>query len=433
MMTRALIEHIEGEASLYFDTRGEKITWAEIAFPHFRGMERMLEGRKATDALVITPRVCGICGHAHLMATVRAIEAAYAQAGYPVVLTRKARSIRELTLVLEMIQNHFKWLYLVILPELEKLGVGGLSPAPLKGAYAAAQATKILALFAGQWPHSSYMIPGGVTCDPTHLERIQAAGLLDELIGFFEKETAGVGLDALLSFASCREFNPLQSDLGRLEKGLIATEMHKKGMAYDRFVVLGEHGFTVRARLKHTRPMKADPCLVSTEPAVCRDETSHARNVRYGKHFYEVGPLARSISADTALIKNMHRRYKDSVYTRVMARAYETAVLLQHAKTLLAELELSEPSYVPPVPLERISATGEGIVEAPRGPLMHRMRLERGIVAEYKIITPTQWNLGSSVMSDPAPAQKAMVGAADIAEATFIFRSFDVCSVCTTH
>ena len=433
MMTRALIERIEGEASLYFETQDGKIVWTEIAFPHFRGMERILEGKKATDALVLTPRVCGICGHSHLLAAVRAIESAYAEAGHPVALSAKAESIRELTLILEIIQNHFKWLYLTILPELATLAGPGAAQTPLKGAYAASLATKILALFAGQWPHSSYMLPGGVTCEPTHLERAQAIGLLDELIGFFEKETAGIGLDALLDFATCREFNALDSDIGRLESSLMAAGMHRLGTAHDRFVVLGGHGFTTPARLHQTRIYAYDTALVATEAAVCAGEKTHALNVRYRDRFYETGPLARSIASDVPLIKNLHRRYRDSAYTRIMARVFETGLLLRRAKTLLHSLPISEPSFIPPAALEGISAEGEGIVEAPRGTLIHRVGLTGGRIGRYSIITPTQWNLGSAARNDPAPAQLAMLGAADARQAGFIFRSFDVCSVCTTH
>jgi uptake hydrogenase large subunit len=433
MMTRALIERIEGEASLYLAMEQGRVARAHIAFPHFRGMEQILEGRKATDAMVIAPRVCGICGHAHLMAAVRAIESAYAAAGKPVVLTEKAAAIRELTLILEMIQNHFKWLYLVILPELAALDGSDREQTPLKGAFAASLATKILALFAGQWPHSSYMLPGGVTCDPTHLERVRAIAMLEELTAFFEKETAGDSLENVLAYESCRSFNALDSDVGRLERALMEAQMHEKGMAHDRFIVLGEHGFTVPSKLNRTRRFKADPELIRTEPAVCFDERTYADNVRYNGLFCEAGPLARAMAGDVTLIKNMHRRYKDSAYTRIMARVHEIALLLDHARTLLQTLPLSQPSFIPPAKLEQLSAGGVGIVEAPRGPLLHRVTLDAGMIAAYEIITPTQWNLGSAAHDDPAPAQKAMIGCSSIEEAAFVFRSFDVCSVCTTH
>ena len=57
-------------------------------------MEKILEGKNALDALVINPRVCGICGHAHLIATVEAIEDCYED----IEISNKAKIIRELTL-----------------------------------------------------------------------------------------------------------------------------------------------------------------------------------------------------------------------------------------------------------------------------------------------------------------------------------------------
>ncbi len=73
-MIKHLVEQIEGEATLTFNSRRGTIRDVAIDFPHFRGIESILEGRSALDALVISPRVCGICGHSHLMAAIRALE-----------------------------------------------------------------------------------------------------------------------------------------------------------------------------------------------------------------------------------------------------------------------------------------------------------------------------------------------------------------------
>ncbi|WP_345976937.1 nickel-dependent hydrogenase large subunit [Sulfurimonas sp. HSL3-7] len=432
-MTKQLIDQIEGEASIRFDMKENMVDFATIAFPHFRGMEAILEGKPALDALVVTPRVCGICGHAHLMASVRAMESAYADANEPVQLTAKADTIREVTLVLEMIQNHFKWIYLVIMPELAKLRPEKIALTPLKGAYAASLASKALASFAGQWPHSSYMLPGGVSCDPTHLERIKAQSLVDELISFFEKECAGTALDDFLAFDSCHDFNALESDIGEIERALTAAGMHKKGFAYDRFMVLGEHRFTNPAKVMQTRLLQADEKHVKTHSAYSPSEKTFAKNACYKDEFYECGPLSRAMASNVELIKSMHRRFKDSAYSRVMARIFETARLLDHARDMLGSLALNEDSLIPPKPITGISGCGVGVVEAPRGPLIHRVEIEEGIIKSYEIVTPTQWNIGSSVKENPTPAQLAMMGNVTMEEALFIFRTFDVCSVCTTH
>jgi Ni,Fe-hydrogenase I large subunit len=134
---------------------------------------------------VITPRVCGICNHAHLIASVRAIEDGYKEAGVEVNLSSKAKDIREFTLACELIQNHIKWLYMTILPQLESyIGQRSEENYAIKASYLSSTITKALAIFAGQWPHSSYAVVGGVSCDPTHLDVIQAQSLVEESIRF---------------------------------------------------------------------------------------------------------------------------------------------------------------------------------------------------------------------------------------------------------
>ena len=432
MITKQLIEHIEGEASVEFDIKDQKVDFATVSFPHFRGMEKILEGKNALDALVITPRVCGICGHAHLMATVRAIEDAYKNASHPISISKKAQKIREFTLIMEMLQNHFKWLYMVILPELYKLNKTQANNKLLKGAYASTLSSKAIAVFGGQWPHSSYMIPGGVTCDPTHLELLQAQAHLDELIKFFEKETAGIDLEKFLSFESCKDFHGFTSDVTKLEEGLIAADMHHKGFAHDQFLIMGENGFSSASKLRHTRALKVDLKYISTTDAYSPNEKTYAKNALYKDEYFETGPLARMMAISLPIIKNMHRRYKDSAYTRVMARVFELAYMLDYSKTLLKEIAISQESVTPYEDITKISAEGIGIVEAPRGPLIHKIKIEEGIIKSYEIITPTQFNIGSSTKEKPTPVQKAMQGNTK-EEALFIFRTFDVCSVCTTH
>ena len=432
MITKQLIDKIEGEASIFFDMKDDVVEFATIAFPHFRGMESILKGKNALDALVITPRVCGICGHAHLMATVRAIENAYKNAGYPIKLSKKIEIIREFTLVMEMIQNHFKWIYLTIIPEVAKLRNSTRVQTPLKGAYAASIAAKAIAVFAGQWPHSSYMIPGGITTDPTNVDLLKVESYMDELISFFEKESIGISLDTFLSFESCKDFTALNSDISYIENSLIDIKMNEKGFAYDRFLVIGEHTFSKPSTLKQTRPFSIDAKYVNTVAAYSPNEISYAKNAQYKDAFYETGPLARAMAENLKIVKNMHRRFKDSAYTRVMARAFEVATLLKHAKELLSDIDISQKSFLKSVDILKITATGIGVVEAPRGPLLHTVNIKEGIIQDYNIVTPTQFNIGSSLRSNPTPAQKAMMGTTQ-AESLFIFRTFDVCSVCTTH
>lgn len=435
MITRKWIERLEGEASLGFEFEENKVSFASIAFPHFRGMEAILHSKPAMDALVITPRVCGICGHSHLFAAVRAIESAYKNSGYPLEISPKAEALRELTLSLELIQNHFKWLYMVIYPELFHLLQRQIADScRLKGAYAASLATKVLAIFAGQWPHSSYMIPGGVTCDPTYVDTVRAMGILDELIKWFEKELTGITLDEYLSIASTKDLSHVSGDMRVINKMLRMAKMDKQGFSYDRYIVLGNHGFSNPSKYMNGRMAKVNPQLAMLEDPYTVDEKTYAKNALYNNKTFETGPLARAITKGVPFIKHLHRSFRDSTYTRIMARSYEIALLLKHCKTLLQSLQLNEPSFIEPNKIiTAINGEGVGIVEAPRGPLLHKVTLNEGIINRYTLITPTQWNLACGSPQTPGPAQKAMIGADSIETATFTFRSFDVCSVCTTH
>ncbi len=432
MITKQLIDKIEGEASISFTLKDKKVEFATVAFPHFRGIESILKLKPALDALVITPRVCGICGHAHLMASVRAIEDAYKNAGHEIFLSDKAEKIREFTLIMEIVQNHLKWIYLVLIPELNKLTNATLDKRPLKGIYAASLATKAIATLAGQWPHSSYMVPGGVTCDPTQIEMMQVKSYVETLVSFCETEFLGVEMDTCLKFSSCKDFHTLDSTLSHIEKQLFSLDMHKKGYAHDNFIVLGKHFFTQASRLKQTRIYTINTQLVSTVNSYSPNEKSYALNALYNNIYHEVGPLSREMARKKPLIKNLHRRYKDSAYTRVIARIFETFQLLQHSMTLLDSINILEDSCKKTSDITDISSHGIGIVEAPRGPLIHKIEIDKGLIKSYKIITPTQWNIGSSTQDKLTPAQKAMKGVSQ-EDAKFIFRTFDVCSVCTTH
>ena len=435
MITRQLIERIEGEATVDFEFEAGHVGFATIRFPHIRGMEKILQGRGAMDALVVTPRVCGICGHSHLMATVNALEDAYKSSGYLLEISPKAAAIREITLMLELVQNHFKWFYLVIYPELSKLlGRDAKEGMALKGAYAAATTNRVLATFAGQWPHSSYAVPGGVTCDPTRLDLVRAEAALGEVVRFFEREFVGTSLEHFLVFKSCKEFNGVQSDMADVERMLIDARMHEKGFGHDRFIVLGDHGYANASKLLGTTLRKADAAFAEVCDPYTAGGRSEAFNARYKGEYYETGPLARAMSMGYPLIKNMHRRFKDSAYSRVNARMYEIGQLLYRTRQKLASIALDEPSCIEPtMPLRELAVSGTGVVEAPRGPLIHRVELQDGVIAAYAMITPTQWNLGSGPREALSVAQRAMMGCESIAEAAFVFRTFDVCSVCTTH
>ena len=74
--------------------------------------EQLLIGRAPKDGLVITPRVCGICGTAHLYTAALALERL---AGLPV--TPHATLVRNLCLMAENVQSDLRQSFLFFTPD----------------------------------------------------------------------------------------------------------------------------------------------------------------------------------------------------------------------------------------------------------------------------------------------------------------------------
>ena len=428
MIVKKLVEKIEGEAELDFTFNKGSIEDVKIGFGFYRGIEEILTGKAPRDALVITPRVCGICNHAHLLAAVGAIEDGYRHAGIKVELSKKAQRIREFTLACELIQNHVKWLYFTILPTLEKLtGEESGENHMLKASYVASTITKAMAIFSGQWPHSSYAVPGGVTCDPTYVDVIQATALVDEAVRFFEQVMTGIPMERYLQIDSVSSLYEVEGDIGRVLYLLGTYGMARKGRSHDRFIVFGEGLGFVSGKSIVTTISDVDTRYVKE----AMQEGTTAKAVTYKKHLYETGPLARGMVAKTPIVKSLHKRYKDGMLTRIFARLHEIGLLLEQSRTLLGKLDVSQPSCMLESRLMASEFEGVGIVEAARGSLIHKTTVKGGKIIRYEIIVPTQWNLSCGNEDERGVAVEAMIGSTSTEEASFIFRSFDVCSVCT--
>ncbi len=451
MKTVDIIERIEGEAKLHLSWKNGKVQDAHIAFLNFRGFEHMLQNKPALDALVYTPRICGICGQAHLYATVNALEDVYKNANIALEITPKAKSLRELGLIIEIIQSHIKWFYFFIMPDVNQQSryfdekfVPLKGEAWLKAQEASSSIIKALATFAGQWPHTSYMIPGGVVCDPTHMDMIFVENYIDKAISFFEKQMVGVELMNYLSFSNTEDITHIKGDLNQFIQMSFEQGFEKIGQSHDRFFVISDDLGFVKGKIKNKNSVKIDLNKIEESSAFTfdlelskqkKEKYTWSKTVKYENLFYETGPMARALMQNRKLIKTLHKTYEDTVFTRIMARVDEIAWLLHKAKEILHSLSLQEASYIEPkIALKEIEeGFGIGVIEATRGSLKHEVNIKNGLIQRYDVITPTVWNLGPGNVLDYAVAQKAIIGAKSLYEATIILRSFDVCSVCTTH
>jgi len=77
------------------------------------------------------------------------------------------------------------------------------------------------------------------------------------------------------------------------------------------------------------------------------------------------------------------------------------------------------------------NGVGLGLAETARGLLLHRVQVERGLVTEYRIVAPTEWNFHPQ---GPLPQGLAGRDATDherlAREARTVVQSLDPCVAC---
>jgi hydrogenase large subunit len=442
-ISKEIVERIEGEAQLDLAWEDGRVVDSRVKFVNFRGIETILQNRHPMDALVIAARVCGICSHSHVNAAVLALESCFENAKIPLKCTQKARLIREIILNAEKIQNHLKWFGLSIVPELIKADKNGVKELKdhqklhkaLHEAYTLS--LQMGAVFSGQWPHGNFTVPGGVCVDPVQSDIFHAKAILSKITKIVESVLLGVSISEALSYKSLSNVLQTEGYLSKVMQILTQDYWASIGQSHDRFIVLGiENGKKAQKAVK-TRLVSADLRYVSEslENTFFKPNGyTYSKSALYKNRYFETGPLARMMIAKNPLIRDMHRRFKDAISSRILARVMETFHLIEQTKKSLEKLDLSQEScIVPKVPIDKITSSGIGVVEASRGSLIHKVWIQKGKIKKYDIITPTVWNLGNGNKEAPSVIQKALLGIKDFKQANIVFRSFDVCSVCTTQ
>jgi hydrogenase large subunit len=114
---------------------------------------------------------------------------------------------------------------------------------------------------------------------------------------------------------------------------------------------------------------------------------------RYSNEPYEAGALAR-------MWVNGDYTRGISVMDRHAARAFETLKIILAMQTWVNQIVIGQSPYSPYT--TPANGTGIGLTEAPRGALGHWLRITKGRIGHYQIVTPTCWN--ASPMDDQGRA-----------------------------
>jgi hypothetical protein len=213
-MTRLIVgpfNRVEGDLEVALDIRDGRVARAEVNAPLYRGFERMLEGRDPRDALVITPRICGICSISQSAAAARALAAAMGLNPTPA-----GAEMAALIHAAENAADHLTHFHLFFMPDFARPAYAGrpwharavarftaIDGSAQRTAIAArAELLHVMGLLAGKWPHTLAIQPGGVTRTPGLREKARLATTLRAFRRYLETTLFGAPVEEFVALSS---------------------------------------------------------------------------------------------------------------------------------------------------------------------------------------------------------------------------------------
>lgn len=488
------LNRAEGDLEINVEIDGGVIVEARSAGTLYRGFEGMMRGRGALDGLVMSPRVCGICSITHLTAAVEALDAI---AG--VTPPDNARRLRNLALMVETVQSDVRQAILMFMVDFANREAYGDHPLgdealaryqPLAGRAAvevireSKRLVQVMAIIGGQWPHTSFMVPGGVTSIPEISKLLQCRIIVERFCSWYERSVLGCSIERWQAIGTVSDLDAWldespahrDSEVGFFIRFSRQAGLHTLGKGPNRFLSYGNFPLPVDTAVQGAsgRMMAAGYAVSATvspfEAAKITEDVSHSwyeqgavpvhpfagktkpyasgqsgqlyswvKAPRYGGEVIETGPLAEMVIGGNPLFCDMIERDGPSVLARQLARLVRPAGLLAPMATWLGELvdKRGESFYhsVRSIP----DGQGAGMIQAARGALGHWVKIQDEKIVHYQIITPTAWN-GSPRDEHGARGawEEALIGTPvkDIknpVEAGHVVRSFDPCLVCAVH
>ncbi len=458
---------VEGDLDVRVTIEDGTVTDAWTTAGMFRGFEMILKGKDPQAGLIVTPRICGICGGSHLYKSVYALDTAWRTE-----VPTNATLVRNIAQACETLQSIPRWFYALFAIDMINKNYAkakeydeavrrfapfvGTSYEP--GVTLSGRPVEVYAIYGGQWPHSSFMIPGGVMCGPTLSDVTRSIAILeywkDEWLekqwlgcsvdrwlenktwndvlewveeneshrnsdcGFFIRYCQDVGLDKLgqgcgAYLASGTFFNPEEYRHPTID-GRNAALITRSGVYdgknyhdFDQAKVREDHTHSFYRGSGSLHPFEGVTDPIDPAEGAKQDKYSWAKSPRYdvdgkGTIPLEAGPLARQVICGKPGAKDWQdgdQLFLDAIKTvgpSVLVRVM--ARMHEAAKYYkLARKWLDQLDLHEKFyikPVEHAEGRGFGSTEAARGSLSDWITIKDGKIENYQVVTPTAWNIG---------------------------------------
>lgn len=434
-----------GKVTLLLD-ENDQVQQVRLHIVEFRGFEKFIQGRPYWEVPVMVQRLCGICPVSHHLAASKALDVVVGA----MRLTPAAEKLRRLMHYGQMLQSHALHFFHLSSPDLlfgfesdvgkrNIVGVVAAYPDVAKqGVMLRKFGQEVIRLTAGKRVHGTGAIPGGVNRSLTRAER---DGLLADIY-----QIVAWSRDAVQIAKKLHKADPALYDVfGNFRSNILsivgadgALDFYEGRFrardADGKIIVDGAHikdyQQLIREEVKPWSYMKF-PFLTSLGPEV---------------GWYKVGPLARVQNCDfipTPLAEAERREFidygKGTLIHAPLAYHWARMIEMLHAaetiKNLLHDDDLSSADLMTSGPRQR---AGVGVIEAPRGTLIHHYRVDDDdLVTMCNLIVSTTHN--NQPMNEAVrQVAKRYLSGRQLTEGLLnhievAIRAFDPCLSCATH
>jgi NAD-reducing hydrogenase large subunit len=434
-----------GKVTLLLDEAGI-VRQARLHIVEFRGFEKFIQGRPYWEVPVMVQRLCGICPVSHHLAASKAFDHVVGATQ----LTPTAEKMRRLMHYGQMLQSHALHFFHLASPDLlfgfdsdagrrNIVGLAAVHPAlARRGVLLRKLGQEVIRLTAGKRIHGTGAVPGGVNRNLSPADRAGLKALVPDAVDWagdaigLVRSLFEANLSLYRDFATfpANRLSLVRADGAMdLYDGLIRARTPEGAVLLDD-VECAEYWNYILEEVRPWSYMKF-PFLKALGPE---------------RGWYRVGPLSRVTNCDfipSPRAEAARREFLAFDEGRA-ARAtlgfhWARMIEMLHAAEVIGELleddDLSGTELMSGGPR---AARGVGVIEAPRGTLIHHYRVgEDDMVVRANLIVSTTHNNESMNLAIREVARRFIDGRT-LTEGLLnhievAIRAFDPCLSCATH
>jgi len=433
-----------GKVTLLLDEHNV-VQQARFHIVEFRGFEKFIQGRPYWEAPVMVQRLCGICPVSHHLAASKAMDQIVGA-----TLTPTAEKVRRLMHYGQILQSHALHFFHLASPDLlfgfdsdaAKRNIVGVAAAypdiARQGILLRKFGQEVIRITAGKRIHGTGSVPGGVNKNVSLAER-------DELLADMAQTLAWCR-DAVGIARRLYEQNvELYDDFGRVDAHTMML------VRADGAMDLYDGGLRVRSKegatlFDHHDTARYWELISENVKPWSYMKFPFLRSLGPESGWYRVGPLSRVTQCDfipTPLAEAARREflaYHGGTATgATLGFHWARMIEMLHAAEMIGEL-LHDPDLqgTELVNLGQRQARGIGVIEAPRGTLIHHYKVdEHDQIVRCNLIVSTTHNNQAMNEAIRAVARQYFDGRA-LTEGLLnhievAIRAFDPCLSCATH